>query len=246
MKRPISCASMPRAPCAATLQCSRGDKHHRCAGFRDHWLECLGTLSGAGRRNWNWDPVRKTLSGSVASASATGQGMLEWTMTITDAGNGPETVRKSAHTGARSPLYQRCLAHASARWRVVKIHCLKWTPFCTRTSNCPAICFTIRPGLKPLLRYPYGCVEQTVSRAMPLYFLRNYARSEACFPAIRRRCAWPKMRNGISNRPSTAAQHADCGRRHRVLAGRLSVLPLWLGLCAAFSRLVRRDHARGI
>ncbi len=142
-----------------------------------------GTLSGAGEKKLELGPgAENAIRVPVASASATGQGMLEWTMTITDAsGTALETVTEKAPIPVRAPAaYQTdtaLLTLQPGEKRVIENTLFKVDPVLHTDIEVSSDLFLrIRPGLKYLLRYPYGCVEQTVSRAMPLYFLRNYAR----------------------------------------------------------------------
>ena len=142
-----------------------------------------GALSGAGEQQLALGPgAEDAVRARVTSAAATGQGMLEWVMTITDAsGTVLETITEKAPIPVRAPAaYQtntEFITLKPGEKRVIENTLFKMDPgLNTAIEVSNDLFLRIRPGLKYLLRYPYGCVEQTVSRAMPLYFLRNYAR----------------------------------------------------------------------
>lgn len=142
-----------------------------------------GALSGGGEQQLDLAPgAENAFRAPIAAAAAAGQGMIDWTMTVTDAAGAVlETITEKAPLPVRSPAaYQTdssFLAINPGESRVLENTLFRVDPgLNTRIEVSTDLFLRTRPALKYLLQYPHGCVEQTVSRAMPLYFLRNYAR----------------------------------------------------------------------
>lgn len=142
-----------------------------------------GTLAGAGEQALELAAgAENAFRVPVTAASAPGQGMIEWTMTVTDAsGAALDTITEKAPLPVRPPVaYQTDTSFITVKPGETRV--LENTAFYvdpglhTSVEVSGDLFLQARPALKYLLQYPYGCVEQTVSRAMPLYFLRNYAR----------------------------------------------------------------------
>lgn len=142
-----------------------------------------GALSGGGEQALELSAgAEKAFRVPVTAASAPGQGLLEWTMTVTDASGAVlETLTEKAPLPVRPPVaYQTettFITVAPGETRLFENTAFHVdSGLHTRIEVSNDLFLQARPALKYLLQYPYGCVEQTVSRAMPLYFLRNYAR----------------------------------------------------------------------
>lgn len=142
-----------------------------------------GTLSGAGEKKLELAPgAEGAIRAPVTASSETGQGTLDWTMRVTDAAGATlDTITEKAPLPVRPPVaYQtetEFITLNPGETRVIEntlFH--EDTVLHTGIEVTGDLFLRVRPGLKYLLRYPYGCVEQTVSQAMPLYFLRNYSR----------------------------------------------------------------------
>jgi alpha-2-macroglobulin len=146
-----------------------------------HWT-ASGTLSGTGEKQLELAPNGEaSWRVPVVAGAATGQGMLTWTVVFSNStGDTLETLTESAPIPVNSPAaYEtetELITLAPGETRVIEN---------TRFVNEPSLHTTLHvagtplwrlyPGLRYLLRYPYGCVEQVTSQAMPLYLLRNYA-----------------------------------------------------------------------
>lgn len=142
-----------------------------------------GTLSGAGEQLLDLAAgAENAFRVPITAAATSGQGMIEWTMTVTDAAGAVlETVTEKAPLPVRPPAaYQTDTAFFTinpGETRVFENTAFNVDPgLNTHIEVSTDLFLRTRPALKYLLQYPYGCVEQTVSKAMPLYFLRNYAR----------------------------------------------------------------------
>lgn len=113
-------------------------------------------------------------------AAGKAEGMLDCAIAVS--GNG-ETSRDSAQIPVRSPLPARTSIQSGAmETAAITLPELASTEFLPGTARrditvgrFPLIRFT--GNLKALLAYPYGCIEQTVSRAFPLLYFGDLAKS---------------------------------------------------------------------
>ncbi len=122
-----------------------------------------------------------SLLADFAAAEAIGQGAINWTAVLKDAdGNELEKLDEHAPVPVRTPaVYQtHHELHALKPGESVTI---KNTEFLndaraevkvTASAN-PE--FRLQEALKYVVSYPYGCVEQTTSRLMPMYLLKQNA-----------------------------------------------------------------------
>ncbi len=102
--------------------------------------------------------------------------------TVEAAGNG-ESSRDTAHVPVRSPLPARTSVRSgameTASLTVPELASDEFLPGTARrdvtVGRFPLIRFT--GNLKALLAYPYGCIEQTVSRAFPLLYFADLAKA---------------------------------------------------------------------
>lgn len=145
--------------------------------------EASGTLSGGGEKRLELPPNGQAHCRAPITAGAlAGEGAVTWTMTVTGPGQDEplETLKEFA------PLPVRRAAAYQTETEVVTLHAgesrlIENTRFTVEPAFEATLRVTgdplwqLRPGIEYLLRFPYGCVEQVTSQAMPLYLLRNYA-----------------------------------------------------------------------
>lgn len=141
-----------------------------------------GTLSGAGEKRLELGPNSELPWRAPITAGATpGQGEIAWTLTVSNANSETlETVTENALLPVNSPAaYQTetaLIALAPGETRVIENTQFVEEPSLRTSLHVAGTpLWRLYPGLRYLLRYPYGCVEQVTSKAMPLYLLRNYA-----------------------------------------------------------------------
>ncbi len=146
--------------------------------------ESSGALSGGGETLLELAPHGQAVcQAPVVAHVAPGQGSIAWTMGITadNSDTSIETIEEIAPLPVRPPAaYQtetEFLTLMPGESRT-----LENTNFIVEPAFHATLRVTgdplwqLRPGLSYLLQFPYGCVEQITSRAMPLFLLRNYAR----------------------------------------------------------------------
>jgi hypothetical protein len=122
-----------------------------------------------------------TLLADFAAAEAIGQGAINWTVVFKDAdGNELETLEEHAPVPVRTPaVYQtHHELHALKPGEKVTIANTQFLDDARAqidviVSASPQ--FRLQEALKYVVGYPYGCVEQTTSRLMPMYLLKQNA-----------------------------------------------------------------------
>lgn len=115
----------------------------------------------------------------LAARDALGQGGILWEAVITDgAGAALERLVENDPLPVNPPaVYQT--RHESAVVNAGETHQFNNTFFVENEQSGTEITVSANPltrlsaALKDLVGYPYGCVEQTVSRLMPMYLLRQ-------------------------------------------------------------------------
>ena len=139
-------------------------------------------LSGAGQKQLELRPHDEaSWTIPIVAGSAPGQGMITWeTVVKDDSGTVLDTLREEAPIPVNTPAaYQTktdlIVLEPGETRRIENTHFVEESSLHTaiNVSGIPAA--RLYPGLRYLLRFPYGCVEQVVSRAMPLYMMRHYA-----------------------------------------------------------------------
>lgn len=141
-----------------------------------------GTLSGTGEKQLELAANGEaSWRAPIVAGAVPGQGRIEWTAVfLNSAGETLETLAEDAPIPVNSPAaYQtdtQLITLAPGETRVIEN---------TQFVNEPALhtavhvagtpIWRLYPGLRYLLQYPHGCVEQVTSQALPLYLLRNYA-----------------------------------------------------------------------
>ena len=79
---------------------------------------------------------------------------------------------------------RRDRAPAAGRRELDGLAAISWPTFCPAPARCrvsvsPLAALDVPGLLQALDRYPYGCTEQTVSRAMPLLYVNRLAAEDA-------------------------------------------------------------------
>ncbi len=152
------------APCKATLRWTFGGVFREGAGSRTLEIAPRGEIS---------------CNVALAAGNTVGQGEVQWEVIIHDtAGRAIERLRETAPLPVRTPAaYQS--AHQLLVLKPGESKTFRNTTF--RNDDLAEIALTV--GANNLLRlqkpleyvvgYPYGCVEQTTSRLLPMYLLRK-------------------------------------------------------------------------
>ncbi len=140
-----------------------------------------GTLSGGGEKKMELAANGETSWRiPVTAGSAPGQGAITWEAIITDAdGVTLETLREEAPIPVGPPAaYQtetELMVLNPGETRLIEnTHFMDEPSLHTAIQVSGMPVWRLYPGLRYLLRFPYGCVEQVTSQALPLYLLRNY------------------------------------------------------------------------
>jgi hypothetical protein len=122
-----------------------------------------------------------TLLADFAAAEAIGQGAINWTAVFKD-GGGNELAKLEEHAPVpvRTPaVYQtHHELHALKPGESVTIENTLFLDDARAQVDVTVSAnpqFRLQEALKYVVRYPYGCIEQTTSRLMPMYLLKQNA-----------------------------------------------------------------------
>ncbi|MCC6488370.1 MAG: hypothetical protein IT364_12810 [Candidatus Hydrogenedentes bacterium] len=154
------------APCTATVSWASEGTLVSVTGTRDLEVPAHGEA---------------TLLADFAAAEAIGQGLIRWTAVFKDAAGAElQKLEENAPVPVRTPaaFQTHHELHALKPGESVTI---KNTQFVddaraeidVSVSGNPQ--FRLQEALKYVVHYPYGCVEQTTSRLMPMYLLKKSA-----------------------------------------------------------------------
>ncbi|MFA7693171.1 MAG: hypothetical protein GX117_13705 [Candidatus Hydrogenedentes bacterium] len=145
--------------------------------------EASASLSGSGEEKLSLAPGAEAMfRAPIQAAEVSGQGHLLWTMTVTDLqGKVLDNLVEEAPLPVRPPAAYETQTQLTAIMpgemaRFANEQFQVDPGLYTRVEITSDPILQARPALKYLLQYPYGCSEQIVSQAMPLYLLKNYAR----------------------------------------------------------------------
>jgi alpha-2-macroglobulin len=124
-----------------------------------------------------------TLQADFDASTKVGAGTIYWRMDVFDeAGKSLESVEKIAALPVRTPaayqsdhLFARLLPGESRSFKNTKFVDDAQVEFDFAVS--PHAVSRLEEALGNVIRYPYGCVEQTTSKCMPLYVLRQWVKS---------------------------------------------------------------------
>ncbi len=218
--------------------------------------ESSGALSGGGETRLELAPHgQAACQAPIVAQVAPGQGGIAWTMRITAANDDApiETIEETAPLPVGPPAaYQtetEFLTIMPGESRTLDNADFIVEPAfraTLRVTGDPL--WQLRPGLSYLLQFPYGCVEQITSRAMPLFLLRNYARLYEDFfeenPDLSgtARTADSYIRNTVERLYAMQTMDGGLG----TWPGALQAYPYGSVYALHFLTLARRDHAYDI